>query len=102
MRNQNTPFCCVFLLFDYGLSKYFSLVSIKWKKFRPSRDFSRQERQKSVHIDECVFLTQWASLKVNFRIFFSKKEKKITLVCDFEKWLRQKDKQSEKAKAWLA
>lgn len=102
MNNQNTPFWCVFLLFDCGLSKYFSLISIKWKKFRPSRDFSRQERQKSVHIDECVFFTQWAPLKIYFSIFFSKKEKKITLKCDFKKWSRQKYKQGEKAKAWLA
>ena len=83
MNNQSTPFYCVFLLFDYSLSKYFSLVSIKWKKFRPSRDFSWQGRQKSIHIDECVFLTQWTEEKVNFRIFFIKKEKKITLKCDF-------------------
>lgn len=96
MNNQNTPFWCVFLLFDYGLSKYFFLASIKWKKFRPSRDFLRQVRQKGVHIDECVFLTQWTVVKVNFRNFFSKKQKKITLKCDFKKSPRQKDKQAKK------
>ena len=77
MSNQNAPFCCVFLLFDYGLSKYFSLASIKWKKFRPSRDFLRQVRLKSIHIDECVFLTQWRVVKGDFRNFFIKKEKKL-------------------------
>ena len=103
MNNQNTPFCCVFLLFEYSLSKYFSLISIKRKKIRPSReffqtscDFSQRVRLKSIHIDECVFLTQWTEVKVDFRIFFSKKEKKITLKCDFKKYLRQKDKQAKK------